>query len=206
MSKPPPALKVGITGGIGSGKTTICHIFEALGIPVYFADGRAKWLMVNDPRLVTGIKQMFGEKAYYSNGTLNRRFLARTVFNDPEKLKRLNGLVHPAVADDSDRWQRGQEGVPYTLKEAALLFESKNHLILDKVITVFAPEAMRIDRVVSRDEMSAEEVRARMSKQMPEDEKLKMADYIIYNDGQQSLLPQVMNIHHELKALYEALS
>jgi len=201
--KPKPALKVGITGGIGSGKTTICHIFEALGIPVYFADGRAKWLMVNDPRLVTGIKNLFGEKAYYSNGTLNRKYLAKTVFNDEKKLKQLNALVHPAIADNSDRWQRGQEGVPYTVKEAALLFESNNHLMLDKVITVFAPEEMRIQRVVDRDEMTADEARARMSKQMPEEEKLKMADYIIYNDGKKSLVQQVMELHRELSRLWQ---
>jgi dephospho-CoA kinase len=195
------ALKVGITGGIGSGKTTICKIFETLGIPVYYADGRAKWLMVNDPRLVAGVKKMFGEQAYFSHGALNRQYLADTVFSDPEKLQQLNQLVHPAVADDSSRWQNGQIGVPYTLKEAALLFESKNHLVLDKVITVSCPEAIRLKRVMERDKMSEAEVRARMERQMPEEEKVKLADYIIYNDGKKGLVPQVMAIHQQLLAL-----
>lgn len=195
-------LKIGITGSIGSGKTTVCHIFESLGIPVYYADGRAKWLMVNDPRLVSGVKKEFGEEAYYANGTLNRHYLAQTVFHDAAKLKVLNALVHPIIADDSERWHHGQEGVPYTLKEAALLFESNNHLKLDKVIAVSCPENIRIQRVIKRDGMTEEEVRARMDKQMPDEEKIARADYIINNDGQTSLVQQVVKIHNTLKKIW----
>ena len=195
-------LKIGITGSIGSGKTTVCHIFESLGIPVYYADSRAKWLMVNDPRLVAGVKKEFGAEAYYANGTLNRHYLAQTVFHDASRLKILNALVHPIIADDSERWHNGQEGVPYTLKEAALLFESNNHLKLDKVIAVSCPENIRIQRVIKRDGMTEEEVRARMDKQMPDEEKIARADYIIYNDGQTSLVQQVVKIHNTLKTIW----
>ena len=192
------ALKVGITGGIGSGKTTICKIFETLGIPVYYADNRAKWLMVNDPHLIAGVKKMFGEQAYFPDGALNRKYLANTVFSNPEQLNQLNQLVHPAVANDSRNWHNSQIEVPYTLKEAALLFESKNHLVLDKVITVFCPENIRLKRVMERDNVSEAEVRSRMNRQMPEEEKLKLADYIIYNDGEKALVPQVLAIHKQL--------
>ena len=113
-------LKVGITGGIGSGKTTVCKVFEALGIPVYYADERAKWLMVNDPDLVLGIKRIFGEGAYTADGQLDRPFIARKAFGDSSVLKKLNALVHPAVAVDGERWHAEQSGVPYTLKDELL--------------------------------------------------------------------------------------
>ncbi len=196
-----PILKVGITGGIGSGKTTVCKIFELLGIPVYYADGQAKQLMVSDPRLVAGVKKLFGPDSYLPNGALNRPFIAEKVFSDDRKLEQLNHLVHPAVAEDGDRWHHAQENVPYTLKEAALLFESGNHRQLDKLITVFAPEELRIRRVVERDHSSPEEVRARMAKQMPEEEKMKRSDFVVYNDGKHSLIRQVLDIHNALLAI-----
>ena len=191
-------LKVGITGGIGSGKTTVCKVFEALGIPVYYADWHARQLMVNDPRLVAGVKELFGPDAYLEDGALNRPYIAEKVFNNDKKLQQLNHLVHPAVAEDAGRWHSAQENVPYTLKEAALLFESGNFKQLDKVITVFAPEKLRIQRVMERDQVSRKEVRARMAKQMPEEEKLKRADFVVYNDGSHSLVRQVWDIHREL--------
>ena len=191
-------LKIGITGGIGSGKTTVCRIFEALGIPVYYADSRAKWLMVNDTDLVNSIIDLFGKQAYLDDGGLNRAYIAQLVFNDQSLLSQLNALVHPAVAHDTLRWNEEQIDVPYTLKEAALLFESGSHLRLDKVIAVSAPEKLRINRVMQRDQISEAQVRSRMDKQMPEAEKIAMADYIIYNDGEQSLVSQVIEIHHLL--------
>ena len=191
-------LKVGITGGIGSGKTTVCKVFEALGIPVYYADWHARQLMVNAPRLVAGVKELFGPDAYLEDGALNRPYIAEKVFNNDKKLQQLNHLVHPAVAEDAGRWHSAQENVPYTLKEAALLFESGNFKQLDKVITVFAPEKLRIQRVMERDQVSRKEVRARMAKQMPEEEKLKRADFVVYNDGSHSLVRQVWDIHREL--------
>ena len=196
-------LKVGITGGIGSGKTTVCKVFEALGIPVYYADWHARQLMVNAPRLVAGVKELFGPDAYLEDGALNRPYIAEKVFNNDKNLQQLNHLVHPAVAEDADRWHHAQENVPYTLKEAALLFESGINKQLDKVITVFAPEELRLQRVIARDKVSAKEVRARMVKQMPEAEKLKLADFVVYNDGAHSLVRQVWDIHQALLATSE---
>ncbi|MCO6478619.1 MAG: dephospho-CoA kinase [Phaeodactylibacter sp.] len=198
-------LKVGITGGIGSGKTTACKVFETLGIPVYYADSQAKQLMVSDPRLVAGIKALFGPESYLRDGALNRPFIAQQVFSNDEKLKQLNALVHPAVAEDAERWHHAQENVPYTLKEAALLFESGSYKQLDKLITVSAPEKLRIQRVMERDGVSAEEVRARMKKQMPEEEKVKRSDFVIYNDGAHFLIRQVLDIHRALLAIIDTL-
>lgn len=200
-----PILKVGITGGIGSGKTTACKVFETLGIPVYYADSQAKQLMVSDPRLVAGIKALFGPESYLRDGALNRPFIAQQVFSNDEKLKQLNALVHPAVAEDAERWHHAQENVPYTLKEAALLFESGSYKQLDKLITVSAPEKLRIQRVMERDGVSAEEVRARMKKQMPEEEKVKRSDFVIYNDGAHFLIRQVLDIHRALLAIIDTL-
>lgn len=191
-------LQVGITGGIGSGKTTVCQLFETLGIPVYYADIRAKELMVEDPDLAAAIRNTFGEKAYTPEGQLDRAFLAGIVFKDPEKLAQLNGLVHPAVGRDSERWQARQQGVPYTLREAALIYESGSFKHLDKVIVVTAPRELRLQRVMKRDNTSRSAIEARMSKQMPEEEKAARADFIINNDGKHSLIRQVLEIHRQL--------
>lgn len=196
------ALQVGITGGIGSGKTTVCRVFEQLGIPVYYADAEAKRLMVEDAELKAGIIQLFGKDAYLKDGQLNRPHIAQQAFGHPGLLQQLNALVHPAVAEDSNRWHKEQREAPYTLKEAALLYESGAHAALDKIITVTAPEALRIQRVVKRDGSKEADVRARMDQQMPETEKVKRADFVIYNDGQQLLLPQIQRIHQALIRLY----
>ncbi|MEL7120861.1 MAG: dephospho-CoA kinase [Bacteroidota bacterium] len=191
-------LKIGITGGIGSGKTTVCKIFETLGIPVYYADERAKGLMINNAPLVLAIKKLLGEKAYDEKGQLNRKWIANKVFNDKSLLEGLNQLVHPAVHEDGDRWHEEQVDVPYTLKEAALIFESNGHLHLDKIITVTAPKEIRIQRVMARDQVMRAAVEARMDKQMPEAEKVKRSDFVIYNDGKHSLIQQVLKIHQSL--------
>ena len=191
-------LKVGITGGIGSGKTTVCYIFECLNIPVYYADDRGKWLMNNDPGVKEAITDLFGIHAYLNDGNLNRKYLADQVFQNQALLNQLNAIVHPAVAKDTRAWQSQQINVPYTLKEAAILFESGGHHHLDYVIVVDAPEALRIDRVMHRDGISAEAVKARISKQMPTAKKRAMADFIIENDGHRLLVPQVLAIHRQL--------
>ena len=191
-------LKVGITGGIGSGKTTVCKIFETLGIPVYYADYRAKWLMNNNEKLISGVKKLFGEKSYTEDGNLNRKYIASIVFKDKSKLAKLNYLVHPAVGIDGLEWHNGQKNVPYTLKEAALFFENGSYKSLDKTITIFAPKEVRIERVMERDSVKREAVEARIDKQMPDEEKVKLADFVIYNDGEQSLIKQVLNIHKQL--------
>lgn len=194
-------LHVGITGGIGSGKTTVCKIFEALGIPVYYADDRAKWLMEHRETLVRGIRELFGDEAYTPEGRLNRPWIAAQAFQDPELLNRLNQLVHPAVAEDGLNWQQAQTGVPYTLKEAALLYESGSYRLLDKIIVVTAPLELRIQRVMERDQVDRKSVEQRIARQMLEEEKVALADYVIYNDGERSLILQVLDIHRALIAL-----
>jgi dephospho-CoA kinase len=194
-------LKVGITGGIGSGKSTVCRIFAVLGIPIYDADNRAKWLQTHDPLLKNQIIQHFGNNAYLADGSLNRSYLAGQVFNQPEKLTLLNSLVHPRVAEDSTHWLAQQQaaGKPYAIKEAALMIETGSYKQLDILVVVTAPEEVRIARVLQRDrQRSPEEVAAIISKQMPESKKITLADYIIFNDGKQLLIPQVIQLHHEL--------
>ena len=191
------ALKVGITGGIGSGKSTVCKIFETLGIPVYYADDRAKLLMTSSKSLVNSIKELLGENAYSSNGELNRPFIAEKVFKHKELLNKLNALVHPAVWKDGEEWHQKQQS-PYTIKEAALLFESSGNQFLDKIITVIAPEEIRIQRVMARDSVSQEQVQSRMNKQWAESKKAAMSDYVITNDGKTMLIPQVLHIHQSL--------
>ena len=192
-------LRIGITGGIGSGKSVVARIFETLGIPVYYADKEAKRLMNEDAGLRKQIIAGFGELAY-SNGVLNRQWLASAVFNDPDKLLLLNSLVHPATILDSDQWMRMQN-TPYVLKEAALIFESEAHRHLDLVIGVTAPEALRISRTIQRDGITVEEVKLRMLSQMDEEMKMRLCQYVIINDEEQALLPQVLHIHEELVAV-----
>lgn len=197
------AKKIGITGGIGSGKTTVCNIFETLGIPVYYADDRAKWLMMNDSALVTGIKNLFGEAAYQENGALNRQYIAQIAFNDPQKLEELNALVHPAVFRDYEDWHQSHTEVPYTLKEAALIYETGSDKELDKVIVVTAPTELRIKRVMERDGLTREAIEARIQRQMSEEEKAQRADFVINNDMSWSLMPQILNIHAQLSSASE---
>lgn len=189
-------LKIGITSGIGSGKTTVSKIFELLGVPVYYADDRAKQLMNEDVGLKNKIIRHFGT-AVYENGVLNRKHLSNIVFNDAEKLKMLNALVHPATIADAANWMQKQN-TAYAIKEAALLFESNSHLALDAVIGVSAPFELRMARVMKRDGLTVEKIMDRISKQLPEDEKMKRCDYIIFNDEQQLLIPQVMELHQLL--------
>ena len=196
-------LKVGITGGIGSGKTTVCQIFEKLGVPVYYADQRAKELMEDDALLRADIKKEFGDDIYDTEGGLRRKALAEIVFNDEKKLLILNSLVHPAVFRDNQSWNDilAKKGYPYTLREAALLIETGSYLMLDKLIVVSAPEEDRISRVMERDGSTREQVLARIKAQMPEEQKVKYGDYIIYNDRIMDLVPEVTKIHIDLMNL-----
>ncbi len=196
-------IKVGITGGIGSGKTTVCAIFERLGVPVYNADKRAKDLMQDDKNLVSQIKQLFGKAAYHEDGSLNRLYLAEQVFGNEEKLLELNELVHPVVKNDYESWVSilEKKGYSYCIKEAALLVESGSYKDLDKLIVVSAPEEDRINRVIVRDSATAEQVKKRIEAQLPEAQKLKLADYIIINDKATDLVPQVSKIHLDISSL-----
>ena len=189
-------LKVGLTGGIGSGKSTVAAIFETLGIPVYYADKEAKRLMIEDEGLIQSIKNLLGEESYI-NGILNREYIAAIVFNDPKKLEQLNQLIHPLTVSDSLNWM-SQQTTPYAIKEAALIFESKSESHLDVIICVSSPESLRIKRVMERDGINEDAVRQRMSRQMSEEEKIKKCDFIITNDEINLLTPQVIRAHELL--------
>lgn len=190
-------ISVGVTGGIGSGKTTVCKIFEGLDIPVYYADIEAKRLMNHNKALKSKIKGILGKEAYHRNGRLNRKHVASIVFSDKEKLEQLNQLVHPAVREDALRWSNDQNS-KYTLQEAALLVENGSYKQLDYLIVVTAPVEMRIKRVVKRDKSNFDQVKARMDNQLPEKAKKKVADFIIDNSGEVSLIHQIWKIHRAL--------
>lgn len=191
-----PAL-VGITGGIGAGKSTVARIFKTLGIPVYDADSRAKWLMNNDRELKEGIVSLFGTEAY-DHQQINRTHIARLAFSDQSLLSSLNALVHPAVAKDFDHWA-GKQATPYVLKEAALLFESGSYQSLSAIITVTADESLRMRRVLKRDAHRTEQdVKKMMAAQWAEDKKAARSQYIITNDETTAVIPQVLKIHEQL--------
>jgi len=190
--------KVGITGGIGSGKTTVCKVFEVLGIPVFYADTVAKEIMCKDVLLVEGIKSAFGNESYFEDGKLNNKHIAGIVFNNEDALARLNALVHPAVFRAFDAWEETiPANTPYTLKEAALLFESGSYKMCDTTILVTAPYEIKMRRVMLRDGVTAEQVKARMDKQLSDEEKSKMANHFIINDEQHSIIEQVLALHQE---------
>lgn len=189
-------LRVGITGGIGSGKSTVARIFQVLDIPVYYADREARRLMNEDPGLRASLIRHFGTAAYDANG-LNRSHIASVVFNDPRQLELLNSLVHPATMKDGDDWMKTQH-MPYAIHEAALIFEAGVGARLDFIIGVSAPEALRIKRVMDRDGTERTEILKRMKRQIEESVKMKLCDAVIINDEQQAILPQVLALHQLL--------
>lgn len=195
-------LRIGITGGIGSGKSVVARVFAALGVPVYDSDSRAKHVMANDLVLRAQLQEAFGAEAYDAAGQLNRPHLARVAFGDAVQLARLNALVHPRVGEDFATWATAQAaaGYPYVLKEAALLYESGSYRGLDGIITVWAPAGVRAARVLRRDShRSAADVQAIMDKQLSEEEKLARADYVVYNDDSQLVLPQVLALDEKFR-------
>ncbi len=192
-------LKVGITGGIGSGKSLVARMFEVLGIPILHADDTAKYLMQHDADLMASISRVFGTEVY-QNGRLNRPFLASVVFADKEKLAQLNSLVHPAVLRYGQQWAESQSS-PYTLKEAAIFFESGSYKDMDKMVGVYAPYEMRLQRAMQRDHASEDSIKQRMAQQMDEEEKMKRCDYIIQNDGSVSVISQVLELHQVFCAM-----
>lgn len=192
-------LKVGLTGGIGSGKSTVARIFETLGIPVYYADDAARRLMNQDTELRKAIINHFGERSYEGN-ELDRAYLASHVFRDKEKLKLLNSLTHPVTIRDAEEWMKKQS-TAYALKEAALIFESGSEKQLDFVIGVSAPEELRISRTMKRDHTTPEKIRERMNGQLNEEEKMQRCHFLIINDEIHPLIPQVIKIHEHLKSL-----
>lgn len=194
-------LKIGITGGIGSGKTIVSKIFSLLGIPLYNADERAKWILANNEAVRVGLINLLGEEAFL-HGSLNRAYISRQVFNDKQKLDKLNQLVHPQVALDFEHWLEGKEKYPYILKEAALLFEAGSYKYLDKIITVYAPAELRIQRLLERDPYRNEEgIHKIMNEQMDEEEKIKRADFVVYNDEKNMLIPQVVRLDETFRKI-----
>lgn len=192
-------IKIGITGGIGSGKSTVAKIFETLGVPVYYADDAARRIMNENEALREAIQKEFGQETYI-NQQLNRPHLASLVFGNEEKLALLNDLVHPLTIEDSQKWMQAQTG-PYAIKEAALIFETDVWRGLNKVIGVSSPYELRLQRAMERDNISKEAVLARMSKQMNEYQKMNRCDFILYNDETQLLIPQVITLHEKLALL-----
>ena len=198
------ALRIGLTGGIGSGKTTVARIFELLGVPVYYADNAAKRIMNEDEELKAAVQKQFG-KASYKNNELDRAYLATKVFNDPFQLEILNLLVHPATIRDAEKWMNKQL-TPYTIKEAALIFESGSAEQLDYIVGVYAPVQLRVKRTRERNNISEDEVLKRMNQQLDEEIKIKLCDFVIQNDEQRLVVPQVIELHQELSKLADIKS
>jgi dephospho-CoA kinase len=190
-------IKVGITGGIGSGKTTVCRVFELLGIPVFYADNVAKTIMQTDSQLKNEILNAFGQESYSIDGQLNRPYISSIVFKDQSQLNKLNALVHPAVFRAFDRWIAEQKDVPYILKEAALLYESESYKMCDLSILVISPESTRISRIKARDHISEEEIMLRMKRQFSDEQKMKLANHILINDENRLLIPQILDLHQQ---------
>jgi dephospho-CoA kinase len=188
--------RIGLTGGIGSGKSTVAKIFETLGIPVYYADDAAKNLMNSDPGLKAAITENFGSEIY-KGGILDRKLLASVVFGDNQKLELLNAIIHPVTIRDAEQWMKRQTS-PYVLKEAAILFESGAAEHLDQVIGVYAPQHIRIKRVMERDGIPEEEIKKRIYRQINEEMKMKLCDHVIVNNEQQLVIPQVLALHEKL--------
>ena len=188
---------MGITGGIGSGKTLVCSVLEKFGVPVYYADEEARRLMTTRPELIRQIKDLFGSAAYTGN-TLNSYLISERVFNDDGMLNRLNEVVHPVVRKDFSAWVKEQKEAPYVVEEAAILFESGSNRHLDETVLVFAPEDLRIKRVMQRDGVDEGSIRKRMKHQMDEEEKKKLADHILINDESTMLLPQIIRLHQQI--------
>jgi dephospho-CoA kinase len=192
-------LKIGITGGIGSGKTTICRVFELLNVPVYYADEASKKLLVSDPDIKKKILSVFGKEVLDAQQLISRKEIAALVFGNEMELKKLNTIMHPAVAIHFDSWLKAFAEYPYVIKEAAIMFESGAYLQMDKIVTVTAPDELRIARVLKRDAVSKEEIQRRINAQLSEGERIKRSNYVIVNDEQQLVIPQVLKLHEMFK-------
>ncbi len=189
-------LKVGVTGGIGSGKSIVCQVFSTLGIAVFKADDTARYLLEHDTAVVEQVKDLLGV-AVYSNGKPDRAAIAAIVFQHPEKLQQLNAIIHPATIAYGLQWME-QQKAPYTIKEAAIFFESGSYTSMDVMIGVYAPQELRIARAMQRTGTTLADVQSRIAQQMDEDEKMKRCDYVITNDDRTAVIPQVLAIHEQL--------
>jgi len=191
-----PAMKLGVTGGIGSGKTTVCRIFNVLGVPVFDADKAAKQIMDSDKNMMTRLNSIVGKDLYLS-GTLNRTELAKLIFNNTSLLAKVNSLVHPAIYNLFGRWAT-EQNTPYVILEAAILFESGGTKHLDRILSVVAPVDDRIKRVIKRNSLSKEEVLDRIRNQMEDEARIKLSDYVIVNSENEMIIPSIIRIHTEI--------
>ena len=189
--------RIGLTGNIGTGKTTIARIFEVLGVPVYHADLQARLIMETD-ELITGVEKLFGSHILNSNRQVDRKALAALVFKDKQKLEALNNLVHPMVERDFSSWCEKHEHHPYILQEAAILFESGFDWFFDASILVVAPLETCIQRVIKRDVLTRESVLERIENQWPQEKKLLLAQYVVTNNETTLVIPQVLRIHQQI--------
>ncbi len=195
------SLKVAITGNIGSGKSYVCRIFEEMKVPVYYADLRAK-MQMDKKETIDKLVDAFGSHILADDQTsVDRKALAAIVFTDANALRKLNNIMHQRVADDFEEWQKDYLNEPFILHEAAILYESGFDRFFDKVVFVSAPESIRLQRVLDREDMTEAEVQKRMDNQWPEERKIAMADFVLKNDGEQMLLPQIIALKEELDTL-----
>jgi len=190
-------LKIGITGGIGAGKSVVCKILSEWGIPIFYADSRAKIIIDTDKSVKQKIQNIFGKYVFNLSGTLNNENLAKIVFNDKTSLEKLNKIVHPLVKEDFQKWAEGQNS-PYVVEEAAILFESGSYRMMDKTIMIYCEKEIRIERIIKRNRFTREKIERIMSNQMDDEEKCKKADYVVLNNEKTLLLPQLLKIHNEL--------
>ncbi len=188
------SIKIGITGGIGSGKTTVCKIFEVLDIPVYYADIEAKKIVNSDIEIKKSLISLFGKEIYLQNGTINKEKLSNIIFNDKQSLAKVNSIIHPVVRKYYEQWIVDNKHYKWTVKEAAILFESGSYKQVDKIITVVSPLETRIDRIMKRDNTNREIVLKKINNQMSDEEKIKKSDFVIYNNDKTLLLPQILKI------------
>ena len=192
-------IKIGITGGIGSGKSTICKVFELLGVPVYYADDEGKKILDSE-EVKERITKIFGADILAEDKMVDRKKMAALVFNEKGKLEKLNSIIHPAVGAHFEEWLKKQGGKPYVIKEAAILFESGAYKQVDKIITVVAPLELKIERAMKRIGITREQVEERMNNQMSDEEKVKKSHYFIVNDEEQLIIPQILKIHRNFSS------
>jgi len=188
-------LQIGITGGIGSGKSIVCKVFACLRIPVYDADTRAKWLTNNMPEIREKVIELLGSRSYDSKGQYDRSFVSSVVFQNEELLKKLNAIIHPIVMSDTGKWVDAQSGFPYVIKEAAIMRKAGDRNDLDYVVVVEAPVELRIERILQRDNRSRQEIQSIIERQISDEERSGIADFTIKNDEKSGIIPQVLKLH-----------
>ncbi len=199
--KPNKPLQIGVTGGIGSGKSLVCTIFATLGIPIYEADTRAKWIINNNPNVKSEIIKLLGQEAYGSDGLYKNKYVASKVFSDPMLLAKLNAIIHPSVGEDTMSWIAAHINDPYVIKEAAIMKAAGDENNLDYVIVVDAPESVRIERILKRDQRTQSEIKAIISRQITDEQRTEIADFTIINDGSSLLIPQIWKLHQYFLAI-----